>query len=66
MKKEYQDRIDDYLLNRMSETERHAFERELECDEELCDQLMFTKAVQQALADLKKKDEKTVNKWLLL
>ena len=41
MKKEFQDRIDNYLLHRMTEEQRKAFEQELLTDEELRDQLEF-------------------------
>lgn len=47
MKIDYQDRIDEYLLNRMSGEERTAFEQDVNHDEELQDQLSFTKDVQQ-------------------
>lgn len=46
MKIEYQDRIDDYLLNRMSDEERKCFEMEAASDAELQEQLTFTKDVQ--------------------
>lgn len=49
MKIDYQDRIDEYLLNRMSGEERTAFEQDVNHDEELQDQLSFTKDVQQTV-----------------
>lgn len=49
MKEELQDRIDAYLLNRMSDEERLAFEKEIDSNKELQEQLSFTKNVQQAL-----------------
>lgn len=50
MKFELQDRIDDYLLNRMSDEERVAFEQDVANDKELKEQLEFTKDVQQAIS----------------
>ena len=47
MKIDYQDRIDEYLLNRMTDEERSTFEQDVNHDEELLDQLSFTKDVQQ-------------------
>lgn len=49
MKIEYQDKIDNYLLNRMSDEERRAFEQEMKLDKELREQVEFTKNVQTAL-----------------
>ena len=49
MKKEYQDRIDDYLLDRMTEEERRAFENDIENNKELREQMKFTGMVQGAL-----------------
>ena len=48
MKIEFQDRIDDYLLDRMSDEERKSFESDATEDAELKEQLQFTEAVQQA------------------
>ena len=48
MKQEFQDRIDDYLLGRMSDNECKSFETELKQNGDLCDQLEFTKSVQTA------------------
>ena len=48
MKIEYQDRIDDYLLGRMSDEERKRFESDAAEDSELKDQLNFTETVQRA------------------
>lgn len=45
---EFQDRIDDYLLGRMSDEERNSFESDAAADAELKEQLQFTEAVQQA------------------
>lgn len=47
MKIDYQDRIDEYLLNRMTDEERSTFEQDVNHDEELKNQLSFTKDVQQ-------------------
>lgn len=49
MKIEFQDRIDDYLLNRMSDEERKSFETDMVKDKELKEQLTFTKAVMEAI-----------------
>ncbi len=49
MKIDYQDRIDEYLLHRMSDEERMTFENEVNIDKELQEQLSFTEDVQQVL-----------------
>ena len=49
MKKEYQDKIDEYLLHRMSDEERKEFEKELDGDKELQEQLEFAEDVQQVM-----------------
>lgn len=49
MKIEYQDHIDDYLLDRMSEEERKIFEEQIRENEELREQLEYSKSVQAAL-----------------
>ncbi len=49
MKFEYQDDIDDYLLNRMSEEQQLAFEKEINRNPELQEQLDFTKNSVRAL-----------------
>ncbi len=46
---EYQDKIDQYLLGRMSEQDRLAFEQELNKDQELSKQFEFTKNVKDAI-----------------
>ena len=48
MKIDYQDRIDEYLLDRMSDEERKSFESDAAEDAELKEQLQFTETVQQA------------------
>lgn len=48
MKIEFQDHIDDYLLDRMSDEDSKAFEQELKNDDELREQMEFTKDVQTA------------------
>ncbi len=48
MKMDFQDRIDDYLLDRMSDEERKSFESEVAADAELKEQLQFTETVQKA------------------
>ena len=49
MKIDYQDRIDEYLMNRMSYEERMVFENEVNSNKELQEQLSFTEDVQQVL-----------------
>lgn len=49
MKKEFQDRIDEYILQRMSNDERLAFEKEIDNNQELQEQLTFTEDVQHAM-----------------
>lgn len=49
MKIDYQDRIEDYLFNRMTDDERQSFEQELEKDAELRDQYEFVSMVKTAL-----------------
>jgi len=48
MKIEFQDQIDDYLLDRMSDEDSKVFEQELKNDDELREQMEFTKDVQTA------------------
>ena len=48
MKIEFQDRIDDYLLDRLSDDERKSFESDAAENAELKEQLQFTETVQQA------------------
>ena len=55
MKIEYQDQIDEYLLGRMSDGDRKAFEKQVEKDDELCEQLEFAKDV---LTSMKSRNEK--------
>lgn len=57
MKIEYQDQIDNYLLNRMSDEDRRTFEQEMKLDKELREQVEFTKNVQTAL---KSRNEKLI------
>lgn len=49
MKFDYQDKIDDYLLNRMQEEERQAFEKEVYENAELQEQLEYTRSVREAV-----------------
>ena len=62
MKIEFQDRIDDYLLNRMSDEERQAFESEVADDAELREQLAFAESVQHTV---KSRNDKlaAMEKW---
>lgn len=49
MKFDYQDKIDEYLLNRMLDDERLAFEKEVGENAELRKQLEYTQSVQEAV-----------------
>jgi len=62
MKMELQDKIDNYLLDRMSEDERRAFEKEMDGNEELQEQLGFTKNVRSVLVSRNEKLAK-MKKW---
>lgn len=61
MKIEYQDRIEDYLFNRMADDERQSFEQDLEKDSELRDQYEFISMVKTAL--MLENIENDVNEW---
>lgn len=69
MKKEYQDRIDEYLLKRMSPDDCVAFEKVVAENQELQEQLSFTEEVRHAmrsrnekLAKMKEWDKETYSK----
>ncbi len=51
----FQDRIDDYLLGRMSEADRAAFEQEVAHDEEKREQLLFTRRVMDSIRSREEK-----------
>lgn len=55
MKPEYQDKIDDYLMNRMTEEERRMFEMEVGEDSELKDQLSYSAEVKRLMIDRNEK-----------
>lgn len=59
---EYQDRIDEYILDRMSEEERATFEKEMAADAELQEQVAFMQNMKKAL---KSRNEKlaAMNEW---
>ncbi len=61
MNEEYQERIDNYLLGRLSDVERLAFEQDLEKDAELKGQYEYTKVVKDAL--MVENIENTIKKW---
>ena len=61
MNEEYQDRIDNYLLGRLSDSERLAFEQDLEKDAGLKDQYEYTKAVKDVLT--MDNIEHTISNW---
>ena len=50
MKKDFQDRIDEYILGRMSDEEKAQFETEINKDKSKQEQLEFTKNVKGAIA----------------
>ncbi len=62
MRIEYQDKIDEYLLNRMPEKERWLFETVVAKNEELREQLEFTKQLQAAVKSRKEKLTK-ISEW---
>ena len=51
MDTQIQDKIDSYLLGRMTEEEKKAFEAEMETDEELKKQYLFTKALKKEVGE---------------
>ena len=58
MKQEYQDRIDLYVLGKMTEEERKAFEEDMSKDAELKEQTEFTKSVCKVVKSRSEKQEK--------
>ena len=50
MKKDFQDRIDEYLLGRMTDEEKAQFETEVSHDESIREQLEFTRNVKGAIS----------------
>lgn len=62
MKQEYQDKIDSYLLARMSKEEIETFEKHIEQDKELKEQLYFTKNVRSAISS-RKEISKQIEEW---
>lgn len=52
---QFQDRIDDYLLGRMSEADKEAFLQEVEQDDEKKEQLEFTRNVKEAVCSREEK-----------
>ena len=55
MDEKFQDRIDNYLLNRMNDVEKKEFLREVEQDEEKKDQLEFTQNVKDSIRSREEK-----------
>ena len=55
MDEKFQDRIDNYLLNRMSEAEKSAFLHEVEQDDEKKEQLEFTEQVRDTIRSREEK-----------
>lgn len=62
MKIEFQDHIDDYLLGKMSEEDSKSFEQEMKNDNELREQVEFTKAAQTATKSRNEKLTK-IQEW---
>lgn len=62
MDTQIQDKIDSYLLGRMTEEEKKAFEAEMETDEELKKQYLFTKALKKELGEHARLKEK-MGQW---
>ena len=55
MDEKFQDRIDNYLLNRMDDAEKAKFLREVEQDERKKEQLEFTQNVKDAIRSREEK-----------
>ena len=55
MDEKFQDRIDNYLLNRMDDAEKMEFLREVEQDEEKKEQLEFTQDVKDSIRSREEK-----------
>lgn len=55
MDEKFQDRIDDYLLNRMGDAEKAAFLQDVELDEEKKEQLEFTRIVRESICSREEK-----------
>lgn len=55
MKFEYQEKIDNYVQDKMSENEKKDFEQELTKNKELIDQLEYTKAVKKCVISREEK-----------
>ncbi len=55
MKQDIQDKIDQYLLGKMSEMDRLAFEQELDKNQELKEQFNFTQKVKEAITSRNRK-----------
>jgi len=55
MDEKFQDRIDDYLLNRMNDTDKYVFMQEVEQDEKKKEQLEFTRNVKDSIRSREEK-----------
>ena len=62
MKFEYQDKIDKYIHGEFSVDERLAFEKEVESNEELHDQLVYTSKVKRIIKSRDEKLKKSSNR----
>ena len=58
MKNDFQDRIDEYILGRMSDEEKAQFEKDVNCDESKREQLEFTVNVKEAISSREDKMSK--------
>ena len=58
MKKDFQDRIDEYILGRMTDEEKAQFEAEVNQDESKKEQLEFTRNVKGAISS---REDKMIN-----
>lgn len=58
MKKDFQDRIDEYVLGRMIDEEKAQFETEVSNDESISEQLEFTRNVKGAISSREEKKSK--------
>lgn len=61
MKVEHQDKIDRYVMKRMTEAELSAFERELAEDDELKEQVQFTQSVRDVIKSRQEKIERMMH-----
>lgn len=63
MRFDYQERIDNYVQGNMTAAERKAFEQDIKVDDELCDQLEYTRMVKLLVSDHQEKSN-MLREWL--